>query len=225
MDMFGHMPMAYGDTMSADQAVILFAGPNGWSEAGILTTNMMLQYTQPVLRIYDFGAVALGIPASQYFIIGRPQGSGNFGKIIGPRPVNYCFYMAFGQGCNVRNNNFMVSVGSGCLNNGRLNFAFYVTNCILQSFGFQVASQDMLFQANLPFMFISLEIPVREALECMLADMEGRDDQYLTELSSFNNSRTNQTNTNVVRQNQNTGPVSFGTPVTGPSGFGPYIPD
>lgn len=218
MDMFGHMPMAYGDTMSADQAVILFAGPNGWSEAGILTTNMMLQYTQPVMRIYDFGAGRLG--ASQYFIIGRPQGSGNFGKIIGPRPVNYCFYMAFGQGCRVRNNNFMVSVGSGCQNNGRLNFAFEVTNCILQSFGFQVASQDMLFQANLPFMFISLKIPFAEAVLCSIfgGALSAASQANQLQATNFNAPPTNQTNTSVVQQN-NTGPVSFGPPSTGPVGF------
>lgn len=218
MDMFGHAPMAYGDTMSADQAVILFAGPNGWSEAGILTTNMMLQYTQPVMRIYDFGAVGLGIPASQYFIIGRPQGSGNFGKIIGPRPVNYCFYMAFGQGCRVRNNNFLVSVGSGCQNNGRLNFAFEVTNCILQSFGFQVASQDMLFQANLPFLFISLKIPASAVGACGIVG--GILNGILGGLTSldFNPAPSNQTNTGIVQQN-NTGPVSFGPPSTGPVGF------
>ena len=224
MDMFGHMPMAYGDTMSADQAVILFAGQNGWSEAGLLTTNMMLQYTQPVMRIYDFGAVGLGIPASQYFIIGRPQGSGNFGKIIGPRPINYCFYIAFGQGCNVKNNNFLVSVGSGCANNGQVNFRFQVTNCILQSFGFQVASQDMMFQANLPFMFISLRIPGNNAVCAGINALLNGITNAAGLLSGFDEP-TNQTNTNVVRQNQNTGPVSFGTPVTGPSGFGPFIPD
>ena len=225
MDMFGHMPMAYGDTMSADQAVILFAGPNGWSEAGILTTNMMLQYTQPVLRIYDFGAVALGIPASQYFIIGRPQGSGNFGKIIGPRPVNYCFYIAFGQGCNVRNNNFLVSVGAGCATQGNYNFAFYVTNCILQSFGFQVASQDMLFQANLPFMFISLQIPINNAACAGINALTGGAANVSGLLSSFSQP-TNQTNTAIVQQNNNGArPTSFGTPVTGPVGFGPFIPD
>ncbi len=204
MDMFGHTPMAFGDAMSADQAVILFAGPNGWAEAGILSTNMMLQYTQPVMRIYDFGAVGLGIPASQYFIIGRPQGQGNFGKIIGPRPVNYYFYIAFGQGCNVRDNNFLVAVGSGCSNDNVGNFAFGVTNCILQSFGFQVASQDMLFQANLPFMFISLEIPFR--LVAQNNQQQAATNFATNTMSTFNRS-ANQSNTTAIANNNNIQPT------------------
>lgn len=211
MDMFGHTPMAFGEAMSADQAVILFAGPNGWSEAGILTTNMMLQYTQPVMRIYDFGAVAIGIPASQYFIIGRPQGQGNFGKVIGPKPINYCFYLAFGQGCGVQNNNFIVSVGSGCLQADVGNFVFSVNHCILQSFGFQVASQDMLFQANLPFMFISLEIPYMEGLACGLVAQNDAQQQQANAtnlITNFGSQRaTNQNNTQQIGTNNSTPPT------------------
>lgn len=214
MDMFGHAPMAFGEAMSADQAVILFAGPNGWSEAGILTTNMMLQYTQPVMRIYDFGAVGLKIPASQYFIIGRPQGQGNFGKVIGPKPINYCFYLAFGQGCAIKNNNFLVSVGAGCKNVSAGNFAFRVNHCVLQSFGFQVASQDMLFQANLPFMFISLEIPTLNALACGAFGSLGiglgpTSTAALT--SSFSTASTNQSNSNLISTNNNT-PITYDRP-------------
>lgn len=168
-DVLGHQPMAFGEAMSADHAVMLFAGPNGWSEAGILSTTMMLNYAQPVMRIYDFGAVGVGIPAAQYFIIGRPQGQGNIGQIVGPKPVNYCFYMAFGNACGVRNNNFLVAVGAGC-QGGEVgedgNFAFWINNCLLTSFGFNVAAQDMLFSANLPFMFISMSIPDDQGFFC-----------------------------------------------------------
>jgi hypothetical protein len=216
MDMFGHAPMAFGEAMSADQAVILFAGPNGWSEAGILTTNMMLQYTQPVMRIYDFGAVGLGIPASQYFIIGRPQGQGNFGKIIGPRPINYCFYLAFGQGCAIKNNNFMVAVGAGCKNATVGNFAFSVNHCVLQSFGFQVASQDMMFQANLPFMFISLQIPTVNAFACgafgSMGIGLGPSSNYAATLAtSFSTTSTNTSNSGIVSNNNST-PITYDRP-------------
>ena len=178
-DVFGHQPMAFGESMSADQAVLLFAGPNGWSEAGILSTQMMLNYSQPVMRIYDFGAVGEGIPASQYFIIGRPQGQGNIGQVVGPKKVNYCFYMSFGDACGVKDNNFLVAVGAGCATTTASvgedgNFAFGVNHCVLTSFGFNVAAQDMLFSVNLPFMFISLSIPTEAAFWCIVDSAPSR---------------------------------------------------
>lgn len=194
-DVFGHQPMAFGESMSADQAVLLFAGPNGWSEAGILSTQMMLSYSQPVMRIYDFGAQAIDIPPAQYFIIGRPQGQGNIGQIIGPKPVNYCFYMAFGNACGVQDNNFLVAVGAGCEDVQAGNFAFWVNNCVLTSFGFNVAAQDMLFSANLPFMFISLEVPETSencaAIEAALAGAQAT--QNIASLAKNNSNQTNAT--------------------------------
>jgi hypothetical protein len=184
-DVFGHQPMAFGESMSADQAVLLFAGPNGWSEAGILSTQMMLNYSQPVMRIYDFGAVGEGIPAAQYFIIGRPQGQGNIGQIVGPKRVNYCFYMSFGDACGVKDNNFLVAVGSGCNSVGDVgedgNFAFGVNNCVLTSFGFNVSAQDMLFSVNLPFMFISLSVPDEAGFNCVSDQIAGQSSTVSTQ--------------------------------------------
>jgi hypothetical protein len=202
-DIFGQRPMAFGDAMAADHAVILFAGPNGWAEAGILTTQMMLNYSQPVMRIFDFGAVALGIPASQYFIIGHPTGNGNFGQIMGPRPVNYCFYMAFGNACGVRNNNFMVACGAGC-NGSADNFAFWVCNCLLTSFGFSVGAQDMLFSANLPFMFISLEISDEDAFVCgVLSDLNSNVSSLSTLGRSTNSNQQAAITTGTTRTSEN----------------------
>lgn len=214
-DVFGHQPLAFGDAMSADHAVILFSGPNGWSEAGILTTQLMLNYSQPVMRVFDFGAVALGIPASQYFIIGHPVGNGNMGQIMGPRPVNYCFYLAFGNACGVRNDNFMVAVSAGC-DPADGNFAFGVNNCLLTSFGFSVGAQDMLFSANLPFMFISLTVPDEDAFVC----------QVLSDYSSSLASATTLTNqgpsTNSNKSTQSAIPQYRSS--TGPSGFNEIVP-
>lgn len=208
LDVFGHQPMAFGESMSADQAVLLFAGPNGWSEAGILSTQMMLNYSQPVMRIYDFGAQALGIPPAQYFIIGRPQGQGNIGQIIGPKPVNYCFYMAFGNACGVRNNNFLVAVGAGCENVDAGNFVFWVNNCVLTSFGFNVAAQDMLFSANLPFMFISLEVPDVSDDCAIISAMEDGNNSLLAVANQSRSSNNNATTS--LGSSRGTTPPIFG---------------
>lgn len=205
-DIFGQQPMAFGDAMSADHAVILFAGPNGWSEAGILTTQMMLNYSQPVMRVFDFGAVGLGIPAAQYFIIGHPVGNGTFGQIMGPRPINYCFYLAFGSACGVRNNNFLVAVGAGCNPSNLGNFAFWISNCLLTAFGFNVGAQDMLFSTNLPFMFIGLEVPATME-DCGLANQFSQNLTNAQSLTSFGASSNQQSQQSIGDNRTPTGPI------------------
>lgn len=212
-DVLGHQPMAFGEAMSADHAVMLFAGPDGWSEAGILSTTMMLNYAQPVMRIYDFGAVGVGIPAAQYFIIGRPQGQGNIGQIVGPKPVNYCFYMAFGNACGVRNNNFLVAVGAGCQDSGvgeDGNFAFWIDHCLLTSFGFNVAAQDMLFSANLPFMFVSMSVPDTQGFICdILADLSTAQTNMLGLANLGANSNRNSSSQRALEASNSTRPSTF----------------
>ncbi|MEM4360052.1 MAG: hypothetical protein QXT45_05950 [Candidatus Bilamarchaeaceae archaeon] len=162
-DIFGRAPLLFGGAIAADTAVMLFSGigpgSGAFSQTGVMAQNFNVDYTQQVQRIYELGA-----PVT-YYIVGRTQGNGNIGRILGPRLLTKAFYLVFGDACFSAFNNMYVGAGVGCYSQSRDlttvgDFAeFYLLNCLLINYSLSVNANDMVFGERLPFVFVSLYFP------------------------------------------------------------------
>ena len=187
-EIFGRVPLAWGGSFSADAANIFFgtlspalggalAGIGALGVAGgaaqlglsgggtlnpitgigLITQNINFQYAQPVNRIFEVGG------HFEYYIVGRPQGNASLGQIVGPRPVSIAFYSTLGNACLGPKLSLIFAGAAGCSSiptlGGQNGFIFQLVGPLIQSIGASVTAQDMVINAMINFMFISLLIP------------------------------------------------------------------
>jgi hypothetical protein len=152
--------IAYGNSFSSDGVRLTFGGQSGrgaavpnFGQAGMLTQQLGCQYRQNIARIYEIGSPKI------YVVAGRTQGQATLGRVIGPEPLGIAFYTAFGDACNMLNNNINLTFNSAC-NDGSssaLPSSFVgMHHCVIDSFGLASNANDMLFNEQLSLTFLML---------------------------------------------------------------------
>ena len=158
-DIFGRAKLQFGGAFAADSADISFGSNVGafHSGVGLVTQQIGFQYQQPITRIYEVGTQLT------YYIAGRPQGSANAARILGPARVLVAFYSQFGDVCKAGQNYLFFKFRAGCGTTpgagtvGGAALTFILDNVILQSIGMSVGAQDMIINEQLSFFFTALE--------------------------------------------------------------------
>lgn len=142
-DIFGRESAGYGGAFSSSKASLKFSK----SEANaLLVTQAQLNYGQQLSRIFELAS------DKAYFIVGRVQGRGSLGTVIGPKAVGTAFYKAIGDPCKPETLTF--NFGSGACKGG--NASRTAHGVIAENLGFSVSAQDMLINEQIAFQFSML---------------------------------------------------------------------
>ena len=115
----------------------------------LLVTNVQVNYQQQVNRIFDVQS------DKTYYVVGRVQGNGSLGTVVGPKGAGDAAISELGDPCN-KNSILFNFTGSRCGESGgseTLNRKRKVFDVVLQSVGFTVQAQDMVINENLGFQF------------------------------------------------------------------------
>jgi hypothetical protein len=142
-DIFGRESAGYGGAFSSSKATLTFTK----SEANaLLVTQAQLSYGQQLSRIFELQS------DKAYFVVGRTQGRGSLGTVIGPKPVSTAFYKSIGDPCKPETLHFNFSSGS-CSGGKASRIAHGV---VVENLGFSVSAQDMLINEQVAFQFSML---------------------------------------------------------------------
>ena len=134
---FGGAFSAAGATMVIDEI------------ADLLVTNVTVQYQQQVNRIFDVQS------DKTYYVVGRVQGNGSLGTVVGPKGAGDASLEKLGNPCN-RSKLLFSFTGSRCGGDGAvssLKRARQLHDVVLQSIGFTIQAQDMVINENLGIQF------------------------------------------------------------------------
>lgn len=115
---------------------------------------MAVQYSQPITRLYEVGSQKF------YYVAGRPQGSANLARVLGPGNVMSAIYECLGNVCLADENDICFCFSANCSLSGAQEatnaIQFAITNVVLQSIGFSVAAQDMMINEQMSLFFASM---------------------------------------------------------------------
>jgi hypothetical protein len=160
-DIFNRRPLQFGGAFAADSARIelnlgcqdLQTGQQV-SSLGLLTQQLNIQYQQPVTRLYEVGT------QKTYYVAGRPQGTANIARILGPGNVSAAFYNCLGDVCMADINDLCFCLQANCLGNPQAAttgvLSLCLKNVVLQSLGFAVQAQDMVINEQMSLFFTTL---------------------------------------------------------------------
>jgi len=158
-DVFGRRALSFGGAFAADSArVDLNLGGAGdcaglESGAGLLTQQLNVQYQQPITRLYAVGN------QKTYYVAGRPQGTANIARVLGPGVVMAELYSCLGDVCQADENDLCFCVQANCIGDPDQNFdamQIGLKNVVLQSLGFSIQAQDMVINEQMSLFFTSL---------------------------------------------------------------------
>lgn len=159
-DIFGRRPLEFGGAFAADSAQIdlslacVDADNNVISSSGLLTQNLQVQYQQPITRLYEVGSQLT------YYVAGRPQGTANIARVLGPGSVMAELYACLGNVCRADANDLCFCVQAGCgqtVDDGTYDaMSICLKNVVLQSLGFTIQAQDMVINEQLSLFFTAL---------------------------------------------------------------------
>jgi len=128
----------------ADQLTLTFAGTD---VKGYLVQNVQFQYAQQVTLLYEIGSEYV------YYVGGRAQGSASLARVIGPAPLAVDLIQKFNDLCNPQDISFNAS--AGCSTGG---IKYTLEDAVLTAVSVSVASQDVVINEQLQFIFIDCEI-------------------------------------------------------------------
>lgn len=143
-DVFGRKEEGFGGAFDSSAATMSIGAIKD-----LLVTNVSVQYQQQLNRVFDIQTDAT------YYVIGRTQGNGTLGTVIGPKGAQNAGVADLGDVCNPKSILFNFA-GAGCGPNRDESKATYkrtLTNVTLQSVGFTVQAADMLINENLGIQF------------------------------------------------------------------------
>jgi hypothetical protein len=153
----------------ADQVSISISG----IVTGMLITRVGINFEQPINMVYaleNTGAAANGAAAgvnntggnNVYMVAGRPSGSAQIERVVGPTPINAPWLTQFGNACNVVNNDMTFAAAAGnCLVGGATSSTgqYTLKGCVITRFGLNVQSEQAMIQNSLDLRFADLIIP------------------------------------------------------------------
>jgi len=154
-DIYGANP-TFGGAFSSDQASLVFTS-EGDAGLGLLTQGLQATYARPIQRIFE-----LGDGKTQYYVIGRAEGTLNITRLAAPGPVSISFLTKFADPCNVKHNNISITVNAGTLedcpiegsNAGPSKYQFGF--CLINNLGFSISTQAIALQEQVSMMFASM---------------------------------------------------------------------
>src|SRR5687768_10439908 len=168
LDIFGRRALEFGGAFAADSAQIELVlncdadndGVADFESTGLLTQQLNVQYQQPITRLYEVGT------QKTYYVAGRPQGTANIARVLGPGTVMAEFYACLGDVCRADANDLCFCVQANCVGNPDQDFnamQIGLKNVVLQSLGFSIAAQDMVINEQLSLFFTALHVENQEA--------------------------------------------------------------
>ena len=149
-DIFSIPDQVFGKSFSADGARVSFSGGDSVAGSGLLTTQIGVNYSQSVTRIYELGT------NTSYYFRGRAEGRARLNRVLGPRPIVAGFYAAYGNVCQAAENNLQFAVATGCNNDTLSQASFEMRNVVITNFGLTTESQQVLINEELQMLFIGL---------------------------------------------------------------------
>ncbi len=141
-DVFGRS-VALNGAFSADSALITF----GTFGAGLLAQELSITYQQQVQRLYEIGS------KNVYVVVGRPEGSGEISRVIGPVGLVQGFYSTYGNVCAMSQNDISLTFATGCGSSTGVG-GIQLKNVLLTGFSMGVKADTMLIGEKLAIMFI-----------------------------------------------------------------------
>jgi hypothetical protein len=152
-DIFGRANSGMGGAFTSALAQINLAG-SGLANK-MLLSNISADYAQNVQRIFELES------DKAYFVVGRPQGTGQIRAVFGPKAASQAAYADLANPCLAHNIVFQSSdatcvPGSTGMSGG--DWTRSINNVILNSINFAVDAQDMLINENLGFVFASMSV-------------------------------------------------------------------
>ena len=150
----------------------------------MLITRIGINFEQPLNFVYALEAnnsTTTGITGSPnntggnnvYLVAGRPAGSGQIERIVGPVPIASSWLTQFGNACNVINNNMTFAAATGdCTVGAGANAAtgnasstgqYTLNGCVITRFGLDVSSEQAMISNSLEIRFADLIVPAAAA--------------------------------------------------------------
>lgn len=162
-------PQQIKGAFRADQVSISISG----IVTGMLITRAAISFEQPISMVYaleNLGAsngVAAGANntggSNVYMVAGRPAGSSQIERIVGPVPINAPWLTQFGNACNVVNNDMTFAAAAGnCLVGGTgtsQTGQYKMKGCVITRFGLNVQSEQAMISNAIDLRFSDLIIP------------------------------------------------------------------
>lgn len=142
-DVFGREAEGFGGAFDSSSAVMTIG-----EISDLLVTSVSIQYQQNLNRVFDVQS------DKTYYVIGRTQGSGSLGTVIGPKGASSAGISKLSDVCNPEEILFDFT-GAGCTAEGSTDVSFKrkITDVNLQSVGFTLQAADMLVNENLGIQF------------------------------------------------------------------------
>tara|TARA_Y100000310_G_scaffold298940_1_gene333351 strand:+ start:715 stop:1164 length:450 start_codon:yes stop_codon:yes gene_type:complete len=144
-DIFNRNSGTVKGAFSADKLRFTFSG-----NQNLIVQSMNVNYGQPVQKLYD-----LADPDGAYYVAGRPQGTAQMAKILGPAASVRGFYSTYGDVCNTAQPiNFRTDFG--CSGSGGASGSFNLTHPVVSAFGMAVTVNNAIVTENTTLMFHSI---------------------------------------------------------------------
>lgn len=144
------------------------SGENSMTLAGLAFEQVAINFNMPVQRLYDLGSTEENL-SKAYLIAGRPEGQGQFTRLVGPTSVGTSFFQTFGDVCNAASNVMTINAGSSCQNrtdgSSTVNTAVQIDlhHVVLTSLNTQMSSNEFVMRAGTAFMFLDMDWTEDEA--------------------------------------------------------------
>lgn len=167
LDIFGRRSASYGDSFSADDALMKFSGirdANGFrlpATAPLLVQNTRFDYQQQITRLYDLTSNKI------YYVAGRSAGQGQIGQVLGPSKLSQAFLHTYGTVCDASEHQLTFEMLSSCDDTDNAeslsqaawdnSHGFTAMFVVLTAIGLQMGAQDMVIQQTVNMTFASLE--------------------------------------------------------------------
>lgn len=148
---FQRQDTTVGGIFSSDTAKLTFAA----NVSGVLVQSLNFNYQQQVTRLYEIGLNPADNLTHVYYVGGRTQGSGQLNRVIGPGATIQAMYAQYGNVCNAKTNNLLLTLAETDCSPGGLSAAlsYNLKGCVLIQVGVSLNSQDMVINEQCQLMF------------------------------------------------------------------------
>ena len=150
-DIFGRTNTGYAGAYNASRTRVSFGIPGSDAGAKLLITNLQVAYAQQLSRIFEIGSDKM------YLVVGRVQGNGSMGSVIGPKPVSAEFYNQIGDPCKnmVLTFKFDALGGAGNLCPA-VTASRKMSGVVAENINMTVNAQDMMIQETIAYQYAEL---------------------------------------------------------------------
>lgn len=167
-DIFGRVDQAYGGGLSSDSLFLTFPAV-AQSGLGLLIQRIGMEYRQRSRRIFELGpgltgpgtADNGGLPSQPtYYVIERPEGRLNFGRIVGPNAICQTFYRTYGDPCNP-NGTITLSGNAGCSAGGLGPLHTWTMRGVLvEGYNADLSAQESVIQEQATAQFVGFSLSI-----------------------------------------------------------------